>query len=341
MAMGWDSGNGLSAAEREKLAKIDVGVKSNLNATSAPTKTDDLTKGYSVGSTWIYNGTTYTCTANITGAAVWISSSEEVYFDDWAALITAISVVGTNYINKYAHLANANGAPSSGLTYTAPGVLPDYIVDGGSAILEILAQGASYSVRCLTRTVTNPVVTAVMLIPAPKFTTKGYYIFSAIPTDGLPVGVGLNDIAYYDGSVWSIFQKYSVASAVLVAGTTTNTQVTWRKFNGRWMSTADDYIPDGKEYQTGKLWNGKAVYRRCKTGSISATGTNNIGVVIPMTGFVLLTLGTIKKSTTGSSLTVHPAIQFSVGSDGNMRYENSDTNNNSASFVAWVEYTKS
>jgi len=345
-----------TAAEREKLAKIDVGVKSNLNATSAPTANDDSVNGYSVGSTWIYNNITYLCTNAAQDTAVWVSTADIYYFDTWSLLVTAISEAGTTYVNKHATVANANGGPAGGTTYTAPDALMNIVVDGGSATYKINTQGANYSVTCQARTVTNPVIKSVMLTAAAKPTTAGYYIFTVTPTDGLPSGVSLNDISYYDGSAWSCWQKYTQAVTALVANDETGLiQVTWRKFNGTWMSTADEFIPDGNEYQTGKLYNGKAVYRRCTagtTGTITSAAINT-GMTIPMTGTVLRIEGTIKRSTGTiwliSSQGVAPdTFNFAVLSDGEVVYGLNQssgggytTSYNNTDYTVWVEYTKS
>ena len=52
---------------------FDTVFLNNLSATTAPTATDDNTKGYSVGSIWINTSTNmpYTCTNSGTGVAVW------------------------------------------------------------------------------------------------------------------------------------------------------------------------------------------------------------------------------------------------------------------------------
>jgi len=60
-----------------QLSKAAVGLGNvanlldNLTATSAPTVTDDSTKGYSKKSQWIYAGKFYTCVDPTVGAAVW------------------------------------------------------------------------------------------------------------------------------------------------------------------------------------------------------------------------------------------------------------------------------
>lgn len=342
--MGWSSGGGggLTAAEREKLAKIDVGLKSNLNATSAPTVNDDITEGYGVGSTWKYNNITYVCGDATDGKAEWAASTDIYYFNTWAELIAAISVAGTTYVNKYANVANANGGPVGGATYTAPAALTNYIVDGGAAAYKITAQGTNFSVTCAPRTITNPVVTSVMVTSALKPTLPGYYIFTVIPTNGLPTGIALNDIAYYDGTNWSLYQLYIKASTVLVATNQTGTtQVTWRKFAGTWMSTADEYIPDAKEYQTSKLWNGKPVFRKCISGTTNGSvGQQMSGTKIPVTGTLLLTSGSLTRGT-GTIICNYPTMLYFVNAYGDMMYETTDSGNCGRPYVMWVEYTKS
>jgi hypothetical protein len=332
---------------QSSISKIgtNTGIKNNLTATKAPTIVDDISKGYTVGSTWIYAGTTYQCTDATSSNAKWVSSTDIFYFDTWSALVAAISVVGTTYVNKYANVANANNAPSGGTTYTAPNTLTDYIVDGGSATYKINAQGTNYSVTCQARTINNPIVTSIMLVAGAKPTAKGYYIFTVAPTGGLPVGIGLNDIAYFDGSVWSLYQSYARANTVLVANDATGlTQVTWRKFNSTWMSTAEEYIPDGKEYQTGKLYNGKPVYRKCANGTMTGTQTvnTNAGFSVPMTGKVIYIAGVCTRTDNAIiTITGNGEAQILVQSNGTVVTWTNSTLYLSRPFTAWVEYTKS
>jgi hypothetical protein len=339
--MGWHGSGGLTATEKAKLAKIDVGLKSNLNATSAPTKTDDITKDYGIGSTWKYGSVTYVCGNNLKDNAEWAPTTDIYYFNTWAELIAAISVAGTTYLNKYASVANANGGPSGGTTYTAPGQVTTPIDDGGSAAYKIVAQGTNYSVICQPRTITNPVVRAIMVLASALPTIPGYYIFTVTPINGLPVGIGLNDIAYFNGTTWSLFQLYSKASTVLVATDRTGyVSVTWRKFNGTWMSTADEYNTDRIEYQTSKLWNGKPVYRK------GMQGTTNIqpGVTLP-TVFKLVSIWMVVQRSDSIWVEIMASgNEAMICIDGN-RAVNIWVGNTelygSRPYYAWVEYTKS
>lgn len=335
------------AAKAYKLVSKNVGLKSNLSADREPLPSDDKDAGYDVGSTWVYNNETFTCVDSTVSKAVWSADMDLINYDTWSQLLAAISIVSPSYIGKYAIVANANGAPSSGITYKYGDTLSDYIVDGGAATFRINNQGATtYSVTTMPRTIVNPVVTSVMLTPTNKPSTKGYYIFTVNPSDNLPNGIGLNDIAYFDGTKWSCYQKYSVANTVLVANNASGmTQVTWRKFAGTWMSTADEYIPDSKEYQTGKLWSGKPVYRKCINGTTgTAQGTNQTSLQVPLTGKILIVQGMIQRSDNiWCAVCGIGAIQIFVASNGYLVFWFDGTQSyfTGRPFTAWIEYTKS
>jgi hypothetical protein len=241
----------------------------------------------------------------------------------------------------------ANGGPDSGDTFTAPGTITSPICDGSTAVYKVTAQGVNYSITCQTRNVINPILTKIYIVAESKPTTDGYYAFCVTPTDGLPTGIALNDICKLTGGKWSLYQSYANAVTALVAGPTLDTQVTWRKFNGRWMSTADEYNPDGKEYQTGKLFNGKPVYRVCisstTTSIVNSSKTLAPEVTVPLTGTVLLVLATIKDAVLNiTTVGRMPDLIFRVNSTGKIV---NDVSNNSdfcnSPCMVWVEYTKS
>ena len=264
----------MSPANVIKLDGLSAPLKNNLTASGVPTATDDSSDGYSEGSIWVYSGTTYTCTSATAGSAVWSSSADMFYFDDWTSLVTAISVDNTTYINKFVTVSNANGGVPSGVTYTAPTAILNPIVDGGSAIYKVLAQGINYSVTCQKRAVTNPTITSIQNTAVVKPTTSGYYIFTVTPSNGLPTGVNLNDIAYYDGSIWSKFQAYSNANPTIMVGISTVDQVTWSKAAGSWQQTS------GLSYMSGY----KTVNSSVTTGTIInfVVGDSfNMGTITP------------------------------------------------------------
>jgi hypothetical protein len=336
----------LSASDKDKIDKIVATPKNNLTATAIPTTTDDIDKGYSAGSTWVYNNVTYTCTDATKGSAKWVSSADIYYVDTWTALVSLISVAGTTYVGKYITVANANGSPSSGETYiSSSGAVTNPISDGGEATLYIAVQGNPYSVTCQKRTITNPVIANVYNTVIPKPTTGGYYIFTVNPSDGLPSNCNLNDICFFDGSTWSKFQSYSVAPAVIVVGASIYSQTSWRKFQGTWMNTADEYIPDGKEYQTGKTWNGKPVFRKCLSGTTPASDTQKtLQLTIPTTGMVVQIYMNVNYSYGIRWITVNfspSGYIYATPSTGEIIVGTTGSLISNCPFIACVEYTKS
>lgn len=55
---------------------VNLALTNNYDADAAPTATDDATKGYSAGSTWIHDGTVYTLVDATPGAAVWANDAQ-------------------------------------------------------------------------------------------------------------------------------------------------------------------------------------------------------------------------------------------------------------------------
>jgi hypothetical protein len=112
------------------------------------------------------------------------------------------------------------------------------------------------------------------------------------------------------------------------------------------MSTADDYIPDGLEYQTGKLWNGKPVYRKCTSGTAPTTASIvSTDLTIPTSGIVLIVQAVSKRSD-GCWFTISlntSDMNFWVNSTGILRLgliNTTGTHFGGAPYTAWVEYTK-
>jgi hypothetical protein len=70
---------------------------------------------------------------------------------------------------------------------------------------------------------------SVMTVAAAKPTSVGIHVFLVTPTDGLPSGVSLKDLAYYDSTTWSVFRTYASAPSTFRVG-----DVEWYKFKGGW-----------------------------------------------------------------------------------------------------------
>ena len=61
----------------------------------------------------------------------------------------------------------------------------------------------------------------------------GRYIFVATPIDGLPVGVGLNDLCRYTGTVWELLLKYNTINPTVQGGSPLNTYI--KNENNSWV----------------------------------------------------------------------------------------------------------
>jgi hypothetical protein len=115
------------------------------------------------------------------------------------------------------------------------------------------------------------------------------------------------------------------------------------------MNTADEYIPDGNEYQTGKTYNGKAVFRQCSSGTTAYNTSGNnfsqLGTLkAPNSSCVLLTQCRIARSDGYSQeVTIVGDTQTLVGSDGRyyVWFASSSSTFVGKPYIAWIEYTKS
>jgi hypothetical protein len=229
-------GSGLTQTQTDKLNNLTAPLKSNVAASASPTVTDDSAKGYAVGSSWTYGGTTYTCNDATVGAAVWSIPTDIYYFADWAALVAVINVSGSTYTGKFANVTNANGGPSAiAATYTAPSAISSPIADGNGAVYKVVTMGVgTYSVILSSRPPSAFRVTSVMTVAAAKPTADGFYIFQVTPSNALPAGVSLNDVAQLKATVWSVYQTYASAEVTVPVGVSSTKTETWTKTASTW-----------------------------------------------------------------------------------------------------------
>jgi hypothetical protein len=235
--MSWPRKGALSSVQQATLANLRAPLLSNLSASAAPSVTDDTSKGYSAGSTWVFGGTTYTCTDPSAGAAAWSTPTDINYFADWAELVAAINVSGSTYVGKFANVTNANGGPSViGTAYTAPAAIATPIADGNGAVYKVTAQGVgTYSVKLSSRPPAAFRVTSVMTVVAAKPTVDGYYIFKVTPNNSLPAGVSLGDIAQRSAGVWSVHQTFASADSSIPVGASASAVEAWQKSGATWV----------------------------------------------------------------------------------------------------------
>jgi hypothetical protein len=282
-------GSGLTPTQTDKLNNLTAPLKSNVAASAAPTVTDDSAKGYAVGSSWTYGGTTYTCNDATVGAAVWSIPTDIYYFTDWAVLIAAINVSGSTYTGKFANVTNANGGPSAiAATYTAPAAISSPVADGNGAVYKVVAMGVgTYSVILSSRPPAAFRVTSVMTVAANKPTTDGFYIFQVTPSNALPAGVSLNDVAQLKATVWSVYQSYASADVTVPVGISSTTTETWAKTAATWTRplvksiTTDQVYEFASSYGQNSSWTNVQV----KLGGMffywgNAVGSASVGLTM-------------------------------------------------------------
>lgn len=225
----------------------DGEIKNNLNATAAPSANNDSTQGYSVGSVWIYNGVTYTCTDDTGTSAKWRSETQTHYSETWDEAVTWM--LTGDYSGWYVVISTANGAPEPSVGVFTGTVSSKYaavtISDGGQATISVTSSSASsFTVKTQPRTVTNPVIKIVLnstTAPSVAFTLygPGYYIWTELPSSTF-AGMAINNICQCSNSgVWSTFQTYANAPSTVLVGSG-SVQALWGKVKGGWA------IPNGQ-----------------------------------------------------------------------------------------------
>ncbi|MDQ0422270.1 hypothetical protein J2045_003318 [Peteryoungia aggregata LMG 23059] len=247
-------GSGLTSEQKTKLDSIVVTNPTNISPSGPPTAKDDTTKGWKVGSQWVYNGVTYECYDATKDKAVWSPVGDTVYFEDYPALVSAI--VGASratYLNKLCKISNANGCAAGG-TFTFsknvetptddPATVPNFpdpaIADGGDATVRVKAvadaNGDGYSYEVMPRATSELRISKVMTTPEPKPTAEGSYIFNVVPTDGLPNGILRGDICSLKSGVWARAFSFAAAPACIQVGEIASDVASWTKGVNAWVS---------------------------------------------------------------------------------------------------------
>lgn len=148
--------------------------RNNPNATTAPTTSNNLNQGYAVGSTWIYNGITYTLVSFSGTNATWVSSGNYVAFankvDFEGSSGLDLPTGNATLANKYAQIADATGMVSSGTNTGGASLLSN-----GSAVYLINSTGTGYS---FVSNVPAAVNTADVSSAISSSTSRGFVGFS-------------------------------------------------------------------------------------------------------------------------------------------------------------------
>lgn len=99
-----------------------------------------------------------------------------------------------------------------------------------------------------------PVITDIITTAINKPNISGDYIFTVVPSDGLPSGVALNDIAAFENNTWFLSKTYKDAPPAISVGLTTQLQYC-KDGNGSWKNLniiSNDNVANNANIATSK-----------------------------------------------------------------------------------------
>ena len=120
------------------------------------------------------------------------------------------------------------------------------------------------------------IITSIQSTVVNKPTVNGFYIFTATPLDGLPIGIALNDIAYLYNNVWYLTRSYFSAPATIKVGLVN--QNVFTKNSNTW-ATLQNSIITGTSAKV--LYKGRPVINaRTSPVGLITNGTNGNGIQV-------------------------------------------------------------
>ena len=145
--IGYATDNALSAATTVRVRLVPSlqptgAVKNNLAGAARPAVTDDVTLGYTAGSTWIYLGVQWVCVDNADGAAKWRASNP------LSATVTVANGAVTGTVALPAGAANGDHVQATNTTdLTNEEAITRAIATGGNVVIHMTGDpGASTAV---------------------------------------------------------------------------------------------------------------------------------------------------------------------------------------------------
>jgi hypothetical protein len=137
-------------------------------------------------------------------------------------------------------------------------------------------------------------ITSIEINSTPKPTANGYYIFTSVPSDGLPVGIALNDIAILSNAIWYLVRTYAFAPGTIKVGLTN--QVIYNKNGGSWSSIQASIVGSAsavKFYLQAPVINARTLPAGISQDGVSGTGIQTMTAsLIPSTLAVATYSGT-------------------------------------------------
>ncbi|CAB4152252.1 hypothetical protein UFOVP615_1, partial [uncultured Caudovirales phage] len=147
--------------------------------------------------------------------------------------------------------------------------------------------------------ITDNNVSAVLFTAVNKnLLAAGRYIFTVAPIDGLPVGVGLNDLCQYTGTVWELLLKYNTINPTIQGGSPLKTYI--KNESNSWVIASK---------KTPKIINSSSVFVDDSIGEKETFDLSNFVKASISTGLIsgaqLVSTGATFSVTAGSGLIIN------------------------------------
>jgi hypothetical protein len=157
-------------------------------------------------------------------------------------------------------------------------------------------------------------ITSIEINSTPKPTANGYYIFASIPSDGLPAGIALNDIAILSNEIWYLVRTYAFAPGTIKVGLTN--QVIYNKNGGSWSSIQSSIV--GSASAVKFYLQAPVINARTLPAGISQDGVSGTGIQTMTASLIPSTLAVATYSGTSNAIDTRAFASFTSNTNLNV-----------------------
>jgi hypothetical protein len=157
-------------------------------------------------------------------------------------------------------------------------------------------------------------ITSIEINSTPKPTANGYYIFTSVPSDGLPVGIALNDIAILSNAIWYLVRTYAFAPGTIKVGLTN--QVIYNKNGGSWSSIQASIV--GSASAVKFYLQAPVINARTLPAGISQDGVSGTGIQTMTASLIPSTLAVATYSGTSNAIDTRAFASFTSNTNLNV-----------------------
>lgn len=157
-------------------------------------------------------------------------------------------------------------------------------------------------------------ITSIEINSTPKPTANGYYIFASIPSDGLPAGIALNDIAILSNEIWYLVRTYAFAPGTIKVGLTN--QVIYNKNGGSWSSIQASIV--GSASAVKFYLQAPVINARTLPAGISQDGVSGTGIQTMTASLIPSTLAVATYSGTSNAIDTRAFASFTSNTNLNV-----------------------